>query len=155
MLPLPLSLRAPFVVPTVANAAVMRYCTGTVQCSCTCSKCLKISHKPMHSRSRKITHKHKMRFLRWCINCALAKLFTNFVFLRASATSVNIGGLFPLTSNRGFGNQELAAIMLAFYQVNNKTDGIADNLLENFQARSEIMCTTLSKTLIVIPTCYT
>ena len=82
-----------------------------------------------------------MTFWRWCINCALAALFANIVFLRASATtsSINIGGLFPLKADHGTGNQELAATMLAISQINNKTDGIADNLLERFQARSEVL----------------
>ena len=74
-----------------------------------------------------------------CKSSTLAVLFANIVCLRASATTINIGGLFPLTPEHGTGNQELAAAMLAINQVNDNTDGIADNLLKDFQARSEIL----------------
>ena len=60
-------------------------------------------------------------------------VFASVVFFSAAATPINIGGLFPLTFDQGSGNEELAAAMLAISQINNKTDGIADNILTDFQ----------------------
>ena len=71
------------------------------------------------------------------ITRSLVLFFASFVFLNAGATRINIGGLFPLISDHGSGKHELAAVMLAFSQVNNKTDGVADTVLADFQARLE------------------
>ena len=51
-----------------------------------------------------------------------------------ATTTINIGGLFPLTTtgNRASGRQNLAAVLLAIDQVNNKSDSINDALLENY-----------------------
>ena len=69
----------------------------------------------------------------------LVLFFASFVFLNAGATRINIGGLFPLISDHGSGNQELAGVTLAISQINNKTDGVADTLLTDFQARPAIL----------------
>ena len=53
-------------------------------------------------------------------------------------TTVNIGGLFPLKTaadRSTSGRQNLAAVMLAIDQLNDKNDGINDNLLTNFTVR--------------------
>ena len=68
------------------------------------------------------------------------KMFTtlaiaSIVFSNVQATTINIGGLFSLTTKLGPGNKELAAVMLAISHANNKTDGVIDNILADFQAR--------------------
>ena len=57
-----------------------------------------------------------------------------------ATTTVNIGGLFPLTTagDRASGRQNLAAVLLAIDQVNNKSDGIHDTLLENYNVRAGV-----------------
>ena len=67
------------------------------------------------------------------LSLTLVLFISNAIFLTARTTVINIGGLFPLTSGDGFGSQELTAAILAISQANNKSDGIADTLLENFQ----------------------
>ena len=68
------------------------------------------------------------------------KIFTTLaiasvVFLNVEATTINIGGLFSSTTKHGSGNKELAAVVLAISHVNNKTDGVVDNILADLQAR--------------------
>lgn len=55
-----------------------------------------------------------------------------------ATTTVNIGGLFPLTTTTdgASGRQNLAAVLLAISQVNNKNDGIHDTVLDKFNVRA-------------------
>ena len=73
------------------------------------------------------------------ISLTLVLIFANIIFCPARATVINIGGLFPLTSGRGSGSQELAAVMLAISHVNDKADGIADTLLKDFRVCPQIL----------------
>ena len=62
-------------------------------------------------------------------------------------TTVNIGGLFPLKTaadRSTSGRQNLAAVMLAIDQLNDKNDGINDNLLANFTVRIVVLCALIT-----------
>eukprot|EP01041_Mallomonas_annulata_P008621 gene8621-17784_t len=58
-----------------------------------------------------------------------------FSFLNLSSITIRIGGLFPQTDFHGnldnIGAQYLASFLMAVREINNKTDGIADDLLPN------------------------
>ena len=85
-------------------------------------------------------HRGWMVCLLNCESSTFVLIFASLVSLSTSTgtTAINIGGLFPLISDHG--NQELAAVMMALSQVNNKTDGVADTVLVDFQARLEKKC---------------
>ena len=100
----------------------------------------------MHTCRRTIEHlsfenRRKTEFMNNLLSffgCILFALVAN-VLSSAGATTINVGSLFPLSSDHGSGNHELAAVLLAISHVNNKTDDIADNLLVDFQARLSIV----------------
>ena len=89
-------------------------------------------------------HRGWMVCLLNCESSTFVLIFASLVSLSTSTgtTAINIGGLFPLISDHG--NQELAAVMMALSQVNNKTDGVADALLTDFQARPPILLIILT-----------
>ena len=73
------------------------------------------------------------------LSLTLFLFFSNAILLTARTSVINIGGLFRLMPADRFGSQELAAVILAISQVNNKSDGMADALLENFRVRSQLL----------------
>jgi hypothetical protein len=75
-----------------------------------------------------------------CLHLALfcVAVITFLAMSIMGTTTVNIGGLFPLTpaADHASGRQNLAAVLLAIDQVNNKNDGIHDTLLDKFTVRA-------------------
>ena len=104
-----------------------------------CTECNPNTTHCTGSESVKILSPAVMVCRRNFASSTLVLIFANAIFLSAGTRAINIGGLFPLISDHGSGNQELAAVMLAISQINNKTDGVADTLLTDFQARPPML----------------